>query len=44
MVKAIFDGLNGLAYIDDKQIVELHTYKKYAETPYVKVQIERVGE
>ena len=44
VVKAIFDGLNGLAYLDDKQIVELHTYKQYAETPCVKVQIERVGE
>lgn len=27
IAKAVLDGLNGVAYVDDKQVVELHVYK-----------------
>ena len=27
IAKAVLDGLNGIAYDDDKQVVELHVYK-----------------
>ena len=37
--KCVLDGLNGIAYQDDKQVVELHAYKKYAEQPKVEVYI-----
>lgn len=44
IAKAVLDGLNGLAYADDKQIVSLHVYKRYvtneAQEPRVVVEIK----
>lgn len=40
ILKAVEDGLNGVAYRDDCQIVRLVTDKIYAETPGVDVSIE----
>lgn len=40
IVKAVLDGLNGLAYEDDRQVVVLHAAKHYGETPCVEVFIE----
>ena len=37
--KIIYDALNGIAYDDDKQIVDNHTKKFYAEQPKVEVYI-----
>ncbi len=37
LVKAVLDGLNGVAYKDDCQIVTMLSKKNYAEAPYVKV-------
>lgn len=37
IVKAILDGLNGVAYTDDKQVVCLNIYKQYAEDNFVEV-------
>lgn len=40
--KNILDSLNGLAWLDDKQIVELSVYKAYEEKPFVDVEIIEV--
>ena len=40
IAKAILDGLNGLVYKDDKQIVELVVKKHYSNSPCVEVIIE----
>ena len=42
IAKTILDALNGLAYEDDKQIVELHIEKYYTpgSTEYVEVKLE----
>jgi len=42
IIKAVADALNGLAYLDDKQIVELEAIKWYGENPMVKVMIEEI--
>lgn len=39
--KIILDALNGIAFDDDKQIVELTAIKKYSDSPRVIVQIDR---
>lgn len=41
IAKIICDALNGIAYDDDKQIVELVVIKNYAEKPRVIVRIEK---
>lgn len=40
--KNILDALNGIAYPDDKQIVELTVSKHYGNTDYVFVKIEAI--
>ena len=40
ILKAIEDGLNGVAYADDAQIVEIGIHKYYDATPRVLVEIE----
>lgn len=42
IAKIICDGLNGVAYHDDTQIVELNVFKHYSDTPGVTVTIEEV--
>lgn len=39
LLKLVLDGLNGVAYIDDKQIIELTASKFYAENVGTTVQI-----
>jgi Holliday junction resolvase RusA-like endonuclease len=39
IAKAIADGGNGVAWVDDKQIVRLLTIKRYGETPCVWVRV-----
>lgn len=42
LCKAILDALNGgVGYNDDKQIVELHTYKWYG-TPRTEIELEEI--
>ena len=44
IAKTVLDALNGVAYDDDCQIVALHVYKLYGETPRVTVQRREVAE
>lgn len=37
--KIILDSLNGVAFDDDKQVIELHIHKVYGENPRVYVSI-----
>lgn len=39
VAKAILDGLNNVAYKDDRQVVELHISKFYAEVGCVDVEL-----
>lgn len=43
IVKVVADALNGIAYNDDKQIIECCCSKKYSEEPCVLVRIEGVS-
>lgn len=38
--KAVFDGLNGVAWKDDVQVVDVGKRKRYSDTPGVTVRIE----
>ncbi len=40
IAKVVLDALNGLAYLDDKQVVHLEIYKLYGEYPRIEVEIE----
>lgn len=42
LVKAVLDGLNGVAFLDDKQVVELFARKEYADEPRTLVRIEEL--
>lgn len=39
IAKTILDALNGIAYDDDSQVVELFIVKKYSENPRVEVTL-----
>jgi Holliday junction resolvase RusA-like endonuclease len=39
VVKAIFDGLNGVLWRDDVLVVDLRVRKRYAGTPCVRVEV-----
>lgn len=41
--KVVLDALNKIAYDDDRQVVEIHAYKFYAENPRVEVILEEIG-
>lgn len=36
-VKAVLDGLNGVLFVDDKQIVDFRAVKRYSDSPRVEV-------
>lgn len=38
-VKAVLDGLNGLLFVDDKQIIELTARKKYSDSARTEVTV-----
>lgn len=42
IVKLIADGLNGIAYKDDTQIIEIYATKFYSDKPRVEVIIEDI--
>ena len=37
IAKIVLDGLNGVAYMDDSQVVALSVEKRYAQTPCVEI-------
>lgn len=41
LAKSIEDGMNGIVYVDDKQIIDLRSIKKYGEKDEVFVFIEK---
>lgn len=43
IAKAICDALNGIAYRDDAQVVELYAEKRWDEIPRVDVEIREAG-
>ena len=42
ILKAIFDSLNGYAFADDVQIVQVYAEKQYADEPFVEVEIDEL--
>jgi Holliday junction resolvase RusA-like endonuclease len=44
IVKAVFDGLNGVVWRDDVQAVDLFVRKRYGQTPGVQVRVTQCGE
>lgn len=42
ILKAVFDALNGYAFADDVQIVQVYAEKVYAEEPFVEVEIDEL--
>ena len=43
-LKIVMDGLNGIAYPDDKQITDAHVKKRYSSEPRVEVVLMEVAE
>jgi Holliday junction resolvase RusA-like endonuclease len=44
VVKAVFDGLNGVLWRDDVLVVDLRVRKRYSATPAVRVEVWDVAE
>jgi Holliday junction resolvase RusA-like endonuclease len=44
VVKAVFDGLNGVLFRDDVQVVDLRVRKRYAAVPCVRVEVWAMDE
>jgi Holliday junction resolvase RusA-like endonuclease len=40
VAKCFLDSMNEIVYLDDKQVVNLHVTKVYAETPAVQVMVK----
>lgn len=44
IAKVVLDALNGIAYPDDKQVVELVVRKRFEEFPRVEIGIKKIKE
>lgn len=44
IAKSILDSLNGIAFLDDKQVVKLEVEKYYGSSPCVAVMIQEVND
>ncbi len=42
VAKAVLDSLNGIAYKDDAQVVDLFVHKYYADSGFIKVILEEI--
>jgi Holliday junction resolvase RusA-like endonuclease len=40
VLKCFLDAMNGIVYLDDKQVVNIHLTKVFAETPAVEVMVK----
>jgi len=40
IAKAVLDGLNGVAFVDDKQVCDLFVTKRYSDTPRTVVVLD----
>lgn len=41
-IKSTLDGLNGFLWVDDNEIVELHTGKYYSDHPRIEIEVEEL--
>lgn len=41
-IKSTLDGLNGVLWLDDAQIVDLSTHKLYADQPRIEIDLEEL--
>ena len=41
-VKAVMDSLNGICFVDDRQVVEIHATKQYGE-PHIEIELEETN-
>ena len=44
VIKIVLDALNGHAWHDDGQVIEIHACKKYDEIPRLEIEIYEISE
>lgn len=44
IIKIVCDALNGVAYHDDAQVVDIQCRKFYGAVPHIKIKIEEIGD
>jgi Holliday junction resolvase RusA-like endonuclease len=44
VLKAVLDGVSGVAYADDKHVVAIHARKVYGEMPGLHVELKEIVE
>ncbi len=42
IVKAVLDGINGIVYLDDKQVVDLHLTKVYSTKEGIDIMVKEI--
>jgi Holliday junction resolvase RusA-like endonuclease len=42
-MKACLDAMNGIVYVDDKQVVSIHARQSYGEEPHVEIFVKEAG-
>lgn len=42
IVKAVLDGMNGIVYLDDKQVVDLHLTKVYSLSEGIDIMVKEI--
>jgi Holliday junction resolvase RusA-like endonuclease len=42
VIKAIFDGINGVVWVDDVQACDIHVRKRYGAVPCVRVDVKEI--
>ena len=43
IAKSVLDGLNGIAFVDDSQIIRIHAEKKFGDRNVIVVVVKREG-